>query len=199
MKFKNNELIFKLVFCAIMASFAIILDKFLSFKTYNLKFTLYGLPLMFVGIMYGWKAGLLSGVVAGVVLQLTSEYGISVTSPFWALAPMAWGFFSGLVSDLYKKQLNVLKISIAVVASSVTSFIFNTLTMFLDSLLIKDSYYTLSVILTGVPTRLLSMIILCPVYILVLSFLYKTLKKTMIDKNNNNEENNEVNTEFNEE
>ena len=188
MKFKNNELILKLVFCAIMASFAICLDKFLSFKTYNLKFTLYGLPLMFVGIMYGWKAGLFSGVITGIVLQLTSEYGISITSPFWALAPMAWGFFSGLVSDLFKKQLNVFSISIAVVASSVTSFIFNTLTMFLDSLFYKDSYYTASVILTGVPTRLLSMVILCPVYILVLTVLYKTLKKTMIDKNNENNE-----------
>ena len=188
MKFKNNELILKLVFCAIMASFAICLDKFLSFKTYNLKFTLYGLPLMFVGIMYGWKAGLFSGAITGIVLQLTSEYGISITSPFWALAPMAWGFFSGLVSDLFKKQLNVFSISIAVVASSVTSFIFNTLTMFLDSLFYKDSYYTASVILTGVPTRLLSMVILCPVYILVLTVLYKTLKKTMIDKNNENNE-----------
>ena len=186
MKSKRNQLIFTIVFCSIMAALSIVLEKFLSFPKGSsyLKFTLYGLPLMVTGIFFGKLPGTLSGVVSGTILQLTSEWGISIMSIFWALAPIAWGFFSGLLSDIFKKNLNLPKIILIVFTCSICSFLLNTLTMIIDSSLYADSYYTASVIIKNLPPRLISMLILLIAYSGILFGLYKSLKKIMIFENN---------------
>ena len=198
MKTKRNELLVNIIFCSIMAALAIVLDKFLSFPkgNYFLKFTLYGLPLMFVGIMLGKLYGFLSGLVSGIILQLTSEYGISLMSIFWALAPIAWGFFSGLFSDIFKKELNIGKIVLIVGICSISAFLLNTFAMILDSLLYDDSYYTSSVILTQVPSRLASMAILWVGYSIILFPLYKTLKQTMIKRQEKDSNVNDIESEI---
>ena len=188
MKSKRNEILMKLIFCSIMASFAIVLDKYLGFPkgNYFLKFTLYGLPLMFTGIMFGKIYGLFSGLISGIVLQLTSDWGISITSIFWALPPIAWGFVSGLLSDLFKKNLNIIKIIIIVGASSISALLLNTFAMVMEGVIFNDPNYTSAKILTELPPRIISMLILWIAYTFVLKILYNSLKDKFI-KNNQEE------------
>ena len=141
---------------------------------------------MFTGIMFGKIYGLFSGLISGIVLQLTSEWGISITSIFWALAPIAWGFVSGLLSDLFKKSLNIIKIFIIVGAASISALLLNTFAMVMEGVIFNDPYYTSAKILTELPPRIISMLILWITYTFVLKILYNSLKDKFI-KNNQEE------------
>jgi len=156
---------------------------------------------MVVGILHGPKLGALTGLISGIILQLTSEYGINLSSIFFGLAPVVWGFVSGVVFKLFSKikwfnsghknddlefdeyaikesdyDLNkdsdnianedkpkksygkiILLYFITVFFASVAANLSNTFAMFMDSIFIKDSYYTGAMILVDWPGRLLTM------------------------------------------
>ena len=100
---KNNK-VYLIVLVATMAAMAIALEKIGSLKvTPSIKITFYAVPLMVVGMLHGPKLGALAGLVSGIVIQLTSEYGINLSSIFFGLAPVVWGFVSGLIFKLVGK------------------------------------------------------------------------------------------------
>lgn len=168
----KKKLIFQITFCAIMAALSIVLEKFVSIDVgMRLKFTLYGLPLMVIGVIFGPKMGFTTGIVTGIVLQLTSPYGISLTSPFWALASIAWGGISGLVFRFLNKKNAWLNVSLTVIITSLSANLLNTLAMFMETVLINDPYYTLAAIILDWPIRLLSMIILTIPYIILVKII----------------------------
>ena len=190
----RNKRVFQICFCAIMASLAIALNSVASVQVTNsIKITFYALPLLVVGILYGPLMGLTTGVVAGVVLQLISPYGISLSSPFWALAPICWGGVSGLIHKLCKNMNQVLAIVLAVIAASISANLINTLAMIMDSLLVKDSWYTLSTIMLDWPGRLLTMAVTLIPYIIISIVVCESLKKIYLieDKEETVEDNND--------
>ena len=169
--------VFEIVFCAVMASLAIVLEKFVSLEiTTLIKLTFYGLPLLIVGVLFGFKHGLITGLVCGVTLQLTSKYGVGPTSIFWALAPISWGAISGLVFEKMKCKNELLKIVVSVVCASISATILNTIAMMSEIIIMNDEYYTYATILTNLPFRLLSMVILIVPYTIILKILVQTIK-----------------------
>lgn len=95
--------VFKLTFCAIMASVSIILTLFeVNLPIFNVA--LYGLPLVLTSILFGPSYGFTAGLVAGLVEQITK--GLSIQSFIWILAPLSWGGLSGLVYHGLKKIFN---------------------------------------------------------------------------------------------
>lgn len=192
----RNKHVFQIVFCAIMAAMAIALNSIASLQiTQSIKITFYAIPLLVVGVCFGPLMGAMTGLVAGVVLQLISPYGISLSSPFWALAPVFWGWISGLCFKLCKKMNIYVAITIAVIAASVSANIINTFAMIMDSLLVKDSWYTLSAIMVDWPGRLLTMAVTLIPYILITGAVVISFKKIYLDKENEKEENIEVKEE----
>ncbi len=203
----KNKKIYLIVLVATMAAMAIALDKIGSLKlTQSIKITFYAIPLMVVGILHGPKLGALTGLISGIILQLTSEYGINLSSIFFGLAPVVWGFVSGLVFKVFSKikwfnagydnddldndnlesdeyvidktayDLNkdsdnitnydkpkksygkiIILYFLAIFFASVAANLSNTFAMFMDSIFIKDSYYTGAMILVDWPGRLLTM------------------------------------------
>lgn len=192
----RNKRVFQIVFCAIMAAMAIALNSIASLQiTQSIKITFYAIPLLVVGVCFGPLMGAMTGVVTGVVLQLISPYGISLSSPFWALAPVFWGWISGLCFKLCKKMNIYVAITIAVIAASVSANIINTFAMIMDSLLVKDSWYTFSAIMVDWPGRLLTMAVTLIPYILITGAVVISFKKIYLDKENEKEENIEVKEE----
>ena len=181
----KHKRIFEITFCAIMAAMAIALNSVASLQvTQAIKITVYALPLLVVGVLFGPLMGLTTGLVAGVVLQLTSPYGISLSSPFWALAPSCWGGVSGLMYKLFKKLGNWPAIIIAIVLASISANLVNTLAMIMDSLLVKDSWYTFSAIMLDWPGRLLTMVVTLIPYIAITGIVCESLRKIfMLDEN----------------
>lgn len=173
-----NKKVLMINFCAIMAAMAIALDRITALTvTQSIKITFYGLPLIVVGIMYGCKIGLLTGLVSGVVLQLTSPYGISISSPFWALAPIMWGMIPPLVFKPFNKINKYLGYALAVLAASISANLVNTLAMFVDCLFVNDSWYTTAAILVDWPGRIITMLVTFIPYVVISFIVCDRLKK----------------------
>ncbi len=170
---RKNKSIYYICLVSIFSAMAIVLEKFVTIRIgTSIKITLYALPLLVMGINHGKYLGMITGVVTGLVLQLTSPYGIGVTSFFWGLAPVAWGFFSGLLFELLeklntKKNGKIIRYILTIFIASLCATILNTLAMVLDTLLIKDTTYTFAKILTDLPIRLLTMVIALIPYVFI--------------------------------
>lgn len=170
---KKNEIL-NITICSIMAAVSIILEKFVSLDLgMGIKLTFYGLPLMIVGIMFGVKLGLLTGIVTGAIIQLTSPYGISVTSIFWALAPIVWGTLSAIMYLVFKKSNNFIVLVCVVLTTSLSATIVNTLAMILEGIIFADEYYAFANVIANVPIRFLSMVILVIPYALLLKSIIR--------------------------
>ncbi len=180
----KKNLVLKICLCANMAALAIALD-FISIKIGNdIKITLYALPLMFVGIMYGPTLGLLTGLVSGFVMQIISEYGLGPTTPLWMLAPIIWGALSGFIYKLLKSKNTLINIGIVVISTSIFVTLINSLVIFLDSKLMGyASTQTFLMIFIKIGTSLVMSVI----YIFLLWVLTSRLtwlsfnEKTVLD------------------
>lgn len=177
----KHKTIFEMVFCAIMSCLAVILERY-SIGSGFFKFTFYALPLIIVGIRCNLKNSLLTGVVSGFLMQLFSGYGLGITSIFWMLAPLSWCFITSLTMKL-KIGNEKLKILIVVIIASISATFLNTCAMFMDLLLMNDSYYTAATIISNLPTRLINMVVLIVPYYLITVLLNESFKQ--IDKNRN--------------
>ena len=173
----RKKIILEIAIIGVMAALAIVLEKF-SIPRGNsyLKFTFYGLPLLVVGCMYGARVGLLTGLVSSFVMQLTSEWGLSVTTPLWMLAPICWGGVSGLVFFLLKRKNTLPNMFIVSFVTSILATILNTVAMVVDGVVYGGDFITvLSNVLVNLPPRLISMVILGVAYALLLWILIKRL------------------------
>ena len=99
----KKNLIFKVVYCSIMAAMSFVCT-FFEIPIFNVNVTLYGIPLVFVGVVCGPIYGLLTGFIAGVLEQL--KWGLTIQSFLWIIAPIAWGALSGLMYLGLKKLFN---------------------------------------------------------------------------------------------
>lgn len=157
---------------ASMAALSIILD-FISVRTDISKFTIYGLPLLIAGILFGPVVGGLAGIVSGFISQLISPYGLTLTTPLWMLAPIAWGLVSGLLSNiLIKDKLDIKRVVIIVITTSLSALILNSLAMYLDGVIFQ---YPTAYILTTLLSRVLIALGLCIPYCVIVYLIYPRL------------------------
>ena len=176
-----NKKVLKITFCGVMAAMAIALNSVASLHiTPSIKITFYALPLMVTSILYGFKLGFLTGFVSGVILQLTSPYGVTVTAPVWALAPILWGTVPGLIFKPLNKVNKFLAYGAAVFFASIASNLANTLAMYCDSLFIKDAYYTAASILLDWPGRIVTMLVTMIPYIIITFIVCDRLSKIYV-------------------
>ena len=84
-------------------------------------------------------------------------------------------------------------IVLAVVAASISANLINTLAMIMDSLLVKDSWYTLSAIMVDWPGRLLTMAVTLIPYIIITGIVCDSLNR--IYNYSSNEEKAETNNQ----
>lgn len=164
---------FKIAIAATLASLAFVLDL-LSMKADFAKYTIYGLPLLISGILFGPSVGLLCGFVAGFLSQVFGGYGLTPTTPLWLLAPMAWGFISGLINKLFKSKYHPIKVGVTVVITSLTATLFNTLALILDGIINNYSY---AYVYANLGIRILTSIAMSIIYTFVLILILPRLKK----------------------
>lgn len=129
----RKNIIFKIVYCSIMAAMAYVCT-FFEIPIFNLNITLYGIPLIFVGIVCGPVYGLLTGLIAGVLEQL--KWGISMQTFLWLIAPIVWGGLSGLLYNLLKKLIKddklykkIIIYSITIIITAIIANLSNTMAM----------------------------------------------------------------------
>ena len=160
--------IIKYTLIAVLAALSIALNYLKIPITTNVIVTVYALPILFAGCCFDFLGSLLVGLITGVVLQLISPYGITVTSPFWALAPIGWTLSSFFINKLFLKLHPALRSLIIVIIASVVATALNTFAMLTECWLINDAYYTYALIASELPARLLVMAIMIIPYSLLL-------------------------------
>ena len=160
--------IIKYTLIAVLAALSIALNYLKIPITTNVIVTVYALPLLFAGCCFDFLGSLLVGLITGVVLQLISPYGLTVTSPFWALAPIGWTLSSFFINKLFIKLHPALRSLIIVIIASIVATALNTFAMLTECWLINDAYYTYALIASELPARLLVMAIMIIPYSLLL-------------------------------
>ena len=151
-----------------MAALSIILD-ILSVRTDSSKITLYSLPLLLSGFLFGPWVGLLSGLASGLISQIIL-YGFSVTTPIWIIAPMLWGF---LFHKAFKKREKLWVISLVVIITSISATLVNTLAIYLDGLIF---HYPTPYVITQLGIRILTSLGLSVAYITLIYLILPNLK-----------------------
>lgn len=154
------------------AALSLILDV-LSVRTESTKYTLYGFPLLFSGILFGPLVGLLTGLVSGILSQFLT-YGISITTPIWILAPMMWGFISGLLfHNAFKKKESPRYIILTVILTSIIVTLTNTLALYLDGLIY---HYPTPYVIAQLGIRMINSILLAIVYSVLIQGILPRIK-----------------------
>ena len=176
----RQKIIFNIVIASILAAMALVLEKLgikipLLGNTTTLRISFYGLPLMIAGIIFGYKTGLLSGLIMAVISQLVlSEYGITPTTPLWMIAPIIFGLLSGLIIKIFKDKISVISILISVVITSIFVSLANSLALYVDGIVFD---YDTKITFVLIMIRILSSIVVACIYIPILYILSKRLKK----------------------
>lgn len=176
----RQKIIFNIVIASILAAMALVLEKLgikipLLGNTTTLRISFYGLPLMIAGIIFGYKTGLLAGLIMAIISQLVlSEYGITPTTPLWMIAPIIFGLLSGLIIKIFKDKISVISILISVVITSIFVSLANSLALYVDGIVFD---YDTKITFVLIMIRILSSIVVACIYIPILYILSKRLKK----------------------
>lgn len=162
----KDKLIFKICLASVMASLAFALS-FLKIDIGFNRITIYGLPLMITSIFFGPFVGILSGIVCGFLMQLTSQYGLTITAPLWMLAPILWSTIGGLYIKIFKikKPFSLINVIIIVVSTSLLVSLTNTIVYYLDALILK---YTLEQTILTITYRFLASLLMCVPYTFII-------------------------------
>ena len=128
----KKNIIKKMALASVMAAFAIVLNL-ISVRSDTSLYTIYALPLLLAGILYGPLVGFYAGLATGIIVQLFT-YGITPTTVLWILAPTAWGLISGFISYLFSYKITKPKVIINIAICTLSVLILNTLAQILDGL-----------------------------------------------------------------
>ncbi len=148
-----------LVLAGMFASMGVILKHF-ALTTYEFRFSFYDLPLFLGGMFLGPLFGLMIGFVVDWVYVLTSPWAFSFN--FFTLSAMTWGFMGGLFVYL-PKQLNIKKLALVVITTSLIAFSFNTWQLYI----MQNTG-----IFAALPFRIIAMILKWPIQVYALHMIY---------------------------
>ena len=179
--FMKHKLIFKLIFCSMMAALSYVFTFFEIPLIFNIS--LYALPLIFIGILFGPGYGVLAGLVSGMLEQL--KYGISLQTILWLLAPMTWGGLSGVLYYILKKWIGVNNFIkriviyfIVILISALFANIFNTIANVVFGYT-KDPISDLTMFLIYAGGRLVSIPIHVAIYLPICYVVCEAIKNVM--------------------
>jgi len=154
---------------------------FFELPIFNVNVTLYGIPLIFVGVVCGPMYGLLTGLIAGILEQL--KWGISIQTFLWLLAPIAWGALSGLLYRGFKQLLKddkkykvIINYSLTIIITAIIANICNTLALVLLGYSSDEITNVLLFIAYAIP-RLISVPIHVIIYIPICFVVCEKFKK----------------------
>ena len=172
----KKKVVLKICVSGMLAALAFVLNNYLAIDLFEMKLTLYALPLMVCGMLFGPVTGLLCGVVTGFLCQLFSKYGLTVTAPLWMLAPIAWGSLSGVMMKLFKNDYKLWKVVASVVVVSLIVVGLNSFAMIIDGLVFE---YPTEYVLAKLGLRIITALVNSVIYTALLYVLLNRLKRVV--------------------
>ena len=172
----KKSLVFRICVAGMLAASAFVLNNYFAIDLFEMKLTLYALPLMICGMYFGPITGLLCGLVTGFLCQLFSKYGLTVTAPLWMLAPIAWGSLSGVMMKIFKNDYKLWKVIVSVVIVSLIVVGLNSFAMVIDGLVFE---YPTEYVITKLGFRIITALVNSVIYTALLYLVLNRLKKVV--------------------
>ena len=172
----NNSKVRTCVLIAIYVALVVILGKVANFTDGNVKLTLKNLPIYVGAISLGSIPGALIGFLGELILQLTGEYGFTVTTLFWVLPQTILGAVCGLIFENNKvKTSSGVKFVICIIILQLFLTLLNTLVWCIDALVF--GYFNYITLFGSLITRLMLAVILGIYYCFLIPVLVDAIKK----------------------
>ena len=156
-----------------MLSAMFVVLSLISISLPNMKITLDALPVLVASLLFGPLDGLSVGLIGSFLNQLLT-YGLSPTTLLWILPAGLRGLLVGLYAKRHRFKLTVRQLIMITVVTALLTTAFNTLIMYLDSVIIG---YSFAATLPTVFFRIVAGIMTSIVFSLVLPGIIKVLKK----------------------
>lgn len=172
----KKKVVLKICVAGMLSALSFVLNSYFAIDLFEMKITLYALPLMICGMFFGPTTGLLCGLVTGFLCQLFSKYGLTVTAPLWMLAPIAWGSLSGVMIRLFKNEYKLWKVIISVVVVSLIVVGLNSFAMIIDGIVFE---YPTEFVLTKLGIRIITALVNSVIYTALLYLILNRLKKVV--------------------
>ncbi len=100
-----------LVYCAMLAAIQIVTARFVSITPIpSVRFSLEAVPLVLAGLLFGPIAGMTVGFASDFIGCLFHPFGYN---PLFALPPILYGLFSGLMRHYVSEKTNFLRVFLA--------------------------------------------------------------------------------------
>lgn len=190
MKQRKN---YQIALASTLAAFSVVLDQ-LSLRTDTSKYTIYALPLLLAGMLYGPTIGAFAGFAAGFISQLIG-YGLMPTTFLWVIAPCAWGFISGIIAKIFKHKNLPIQIIINVFITSVCVLFINSLALILDGYIY---HYSTAFVYASLLTRFIVSLFIGTLYSIIIILINSRLNFNKKQQTSNENSNLKINVEQNE-
>ncbi len=166
----------KIAFAGMFIALSIIFTRFLSHTLLisgvpSLRLSFGDLPLILSGIVLGPAYGAFTGALADLVGFPFNPQGTYF--PGFTLSAALSGFLPGLMGIVFKRKWNWLSLTIVIsITMTITSLILNTLWL---NIMMGKAFAVL------LPPRIITALILIPIYVIVIKLFLKHLIKTSDD------------------
>ena len=137
MKLKKQGQVFKITLLGMCLALFVVLN-YASFVVFppSIKFSLKGLPIVFISVVFGPWYGALLGGVGEFICQLASPYGLTPTTPLWVLPWIVEGIIVGLLFKHKDVRKHKVLWTITVIISCIAVTSLNTLALWIDSIVV---------------------------------------------------------------
>lgn len=159
----KRKKIYTMALASSMAALSVALDLF-SMRSDTSRYTIYALPLLISGMMFGPLVGGLAGLAEGIIIQLLT-YGFTPTTILWVIAPCSWGLVSGLIAKIWKYKISTFKVVINVMITSFIALLINTFALIIDGLIY---HYSTAFVYANLGIRIITAFVIGIFYILVI-------------------------------
>ena len=134
MKLKKQGQVFKITLLGMCLALFVVLN-YASFVLFppSIKFSLKGLPIIFIAVVFGPWYGALLGGVGEFICQLVSPYGLTPTTALWILPWIAEGIIVGLLFKHKDFRQHPILWAITVLVSCLAVTVLNTLALWIDA------------------------------------------------------------------
>lgn len=173
MKLRNQGVVFKMTLLGLSLALFIVLN-YASFNLQFVKFSLKGLPVIFVSVVFGPLSGMLVGGLGELINQLVSPYGITATTPLWIVPWILQGLIVGLLfKQKHVKSHPILWIITVILCCIVVTSV-NTLVIWVDGLIMG---YNPNLTKINIVIRFAGSIASAVLYAIITPFLFEPLIK----------------------
>ena len=175
---KFNKKIFKICIISMLSAIFYVVGKFLVlYIGMDLKLTFKVFLLYVISVTFSPISGMIVGGIGEFLIQLTSEYGLTITTILWVLPYVILSFLFGIIYKNLIKNNSRIKLFLLFFLSNIMLSILNTIVFYIDAKLF--GYYSFILIFGKFFVKIFMDIVLAIIYTILFPYCVSIVKKVI--------------------